>query len=108
MKPDHLDIVASNSGGLEIDQVKKVVGEATEVGNTDIDIRGEDKEGVHLRGKNEEFALTVDLDKAASTDEGLRSQLYSLYKGLVSAGKIKLGDGLENAVEKLKSIAALL
>lgn len=108
MKPEHLDIVASNPDTLEIDDVKRVVGEASEVGNTDINISGEDHDGARLRGSNDEFGLTVELPNASSTDEGLRGQLYGIYKGLVGAGKIKLGDGLDHAVNKIKSIAALI
>lgn len=108
MNPDHLDIVATNPGGLDLDQVKKVVSEAAETGNTDINLRGEDRDGVHLRGTNNEFALTVDLPDADTTDEGLRAQLYKIYKNLVGAGKIKLGDGLDHAAASIKSIAALL
>ena len=108
MKPDHLDIIATNSAGLDISQVKQVVGEATEVGNTDIAIKGEDKDGVQIRGTNDEFALTVDLEKAESTDAGLRGQLYNMYQELVAAGKIKLGDGLGHVADKIKSIAAIL
>ena len=108
MKPDHLDIVASNSDTLDLGDVKRVVGEAAQVGNTDISISGEDQDGARLRGTNDEFALSVDLPDAKPTDEGLKGQLYGIYKGLIATGKIKLGDGLDHAVGKIKAIAAFL
>lgn len=108
MKPDHLDIVASNADTLEISDVKRVVSEAAEVGNTEIKIAGEDSDGDRLRGSNEEFALTVDLPDAAPSDQGLRLQLYGIYKGLVEAGKIKLGAGLDHAADAIKALATLL
>lgn len=108
MKPEHLDIVASSPGTLEVADVKRVVSEAAEVGNTEIKIAGEDHDGDRLHGSNDEFALTVDLPDPQTSDQGLRLQLYGIYKGLVGAGKIKLGAGLDHAVDKIKTLAALL
>lgn len=108
LQPDRLDIIASRSDGLDKDEVTQAVEEATGTGNTNVDLSGEDLEGLRLRGNNEQFALTVDLDKPAKSDEGLRNQLYGKYTALLASGKIKIGAGLNGASDKLAKIAAML
>lgn len=108
LEPDRLDIIASRSDGMDKVAVAQAVEEATVTGNTSIDLRGEDGQGGRLRGSNDEFALTVEVDKLAKNDDGLRVQLFELYKTMLASGKIKLGAGLNAASDKISHLATLL
>lgn len=108
LKPTQLDINIRNSDGLDRDEAIQVVAETAETGNTDIRLSGEDKEGSHIEGSNDQFALTTELEKPEKTEPGLRAQLYGLYKSFVAAGKITVGQPVSDLKSKLIEIASLL
>ena len=105
MDPTQLEITARNPEGLEVSEVKKVVSEAVVTGNTDVLLRGEDREGVRLNGSNNHFALSTELDEIPDNDKGLRKTLFREYRRMVNQGKIKLGVAFNHTSEVLKSIA---
>jgi hypothetical protein len=108
MEPDRLDITASRSDGLNVDGVTKVVEEAAESANTDIEISGEDSDGTRLKGQNDQFALTTELEHPSNDDRVLANQLFSVYNNFRTNGKIKAKNAIDHVADKIRHLATMI
>lgn len=89
LEPKRLEVIASGPKGLNKDETKKIVGEASEGQNTEIIVDGEDQGGLAMKADNDEFALSVHIEDPPHEDGDLRSRLVRAYQALVNAGKVK-------------------
>lgn len=108
VRPDRLEVVASRPRGLDKDEVAIKVGEVAEGQNTEIEIDGEDPEGARIKADNDEFALSVPIDKPPENDEALKDKLVETHDTLVGEGKVRRVPTHERAMEKIRRLLGLL
>jgi hypothetical protein len=106
--PEQLDITVRDKSGLDKVEVASAVTEAGEGSNTGIVIIGEDADGTRLRGENENFAMTTELDDIPRTELEIQSALYNKYQNFISSGKIKIGKMGEHVADQIRHIATFL
>ncbi|MGV2124069.1 hypothetical protein ACQZ4R_13380 [Agrobacterium vitis] len=100
-------IIADNPKGLDKAASAKIIANATENGNQDINLSGKDVYGNTLKGNNESFELSVD---NVEPPEGLdhRSQfLFDIYKNLVDSAAIK-APALSQGMELVRRLIGLI
>lgn len=78
--------------GLDIENTADFVAETTEGGYERVALRGTDKNGDILKGTNEDFKLTSELDIAGLTDEEKLLRVFQSYDANKEAGVIKVSE----------------
>jgi hypothetical protein len=95
-------IASAGDDGLNIDATAKVVEDTTESGYENVTLKGVDKDGNVLKGGNEEYKLTVDVDDAAPDDLQAK-RLYTKFHQMVGDGQISLGKQSDADLEMIKT-----
>ncbi|MFT6088344.1 hypothetical protein [Sulfitobacter sp.] len=78
--------------GLDIENTTDFVSETTEGGYERVSLRGMDQNGDVLKGTNEDFKLTTELDFSGLTDEQKLQNVFQSYEANKVAGVIKVSE----------------
>lgn len=76
--------------GLNSKKVYEQTNSASSLGNSEVSFKGYDEQGDTIRGSNEDFSLTVELDEISKNAEMAAHQKYAQFKNLVHKKIIKL------------------
>ena len=76
--------------GLNIENTTDFVSQTTEGGYERVSLRGMDQNGDVLKGTNEDFKLTTELDISELTDEQKIQKAFEIYEANKEAGVIKV------------------
>jgi hypothetical protein len=76
--------------GLDSESVLSQARSATSLGNSEVKLKGTDEQGDTIRGNNEDFSLTVDLEDLPKDAIAAAKLKYIQFKNLVSSGVISL------------------
>ena len=90
--------------GLARDKVYEQASSASGLGNSEIKLKGHDSEGDTIRGSNDDFILTVELDDLPKNAELAANIKYSQFKHLVNAEVISLPQITAEVIDKVKDI----
>ncbi len=90
--------------GLNADEALEQTSSATGLGNSEVKFKGYDEQGDTIRGSNDDFSLTVELEDIPKDIERAAQVKYGQFKHLVQSQVIKLPQLVDNAAEKVKSI----
>lgn len=96
---------ANAKEGLEADQVLQEASAATDLGNSDVRMKGHDLAGSELKGDNEEFRLSVEIDALPKPIARAAKSMNKMFRSLVETGQIPLP---AVAVATLQRIQTLL
>lgn len=95
---------ANTKEGLDGDKVYEQASSASNLGNSDIKFKGYDSQGDTIRGSNEDFNLTVELEDLPKDAERAASQKYAQFKHLAHANVIALPEVAIGVINKIKDI----
>ncbi|WP_217267769.1 MULTISPECIES: DUF4747 family protein [Halomonadaceae] len=90
--------------GLNGDKVYEQAKSASSFGNSELKFKGYDAQGDTIRGSNEDFSLTVEMDSLPRSAELAGKQKYLQFLSLVGDGVISLPKVHEGVIQKLKAI----
>ncbi|MDV6342739.1 hypothetical protein R2103_13265 [Nitrosomonas sp. Is24] len=90
--------------GLDSDTVYTQVSSASNLGNSEIKLKGSDIEGDSINGNNEDFSLTIELDELSRDTEQAAKVKYSQFKHLSEAGIIAQPQVSQTEHDKVKAI----
>jgi hypothetical protein len=105
LEPNRLEVIASGPKGLNRDETKKIVSEASEGQNTDIIVDGEDQSGLPMKADNDEFALSLPIEDPPHDEAKLRERLVRAYEALVDSGKVKRLPTPARMIERIRALA---
>lgn len=108
LDPDRLEVVASKPAGLNKDEAAEKIINAAEGHNTEIEVDGEDQQGLKLKAENDDFALTVPIEAPPENDADLRAKLVGTYDNLVDQEKVRRVPTHELVMEKVRRLLGLL
>lgn len=78
--------------GLEVESTTEFVSETTEGGYERVSLRGIDKNGDVLKGTNEDFKLTTELDIGELSEKQILKKAFEAYVANKAAGVIKVSE----------------
>jgi hypothetical protein len=76
--------------GLDDESVLNQARSATSLGNSEVKLKGTDEQGDTIKGNNEDFSLTVELDDLPRDAVAAAKLKYKQFKSLVASGVISL------------------
>lgn len=95
---------SNTKDGLNSESVYEQTNSAVALGNSAVDFLGCDNSGDRIKGNNDDFSLTVDLDDLPkSTNLAARSN-YNKFKQMVQMGAIILAPLALASIDKIKEI----
>ncbi len=94
----------NNEEGLDLDAVYEETSSATNLGNSEIDIKGHNDKGDTLKGDNNDFDLTVDMVEVPREPKEAAQTKYAVFMDLVKQGTIPLPAIAADAIDKIKVI----
>ncbi|BCK74565.1 hypothetical protein AA0242T_2531 [Acetobacter aceti NRIC 0242] len=83
--------IMQNKNGLDADQAKEEIEEATRKGNQTVHVSGVDHNNQKLVGNNEEFKISTQLVKPEVSEIGKARQLWSIFKKYTKEKMIDFG-----------------
>lgn len=90
--------------GLDSDSVLNQARSATSLGNSEVKLKGMDNQGDTIRGNNDDFSLTVDLEDLPKDTVTAANLIYKHFKTLVVSGVISLPVVAVDATNKVLEI----
>lgn len=81
---------SNNSQGLNAEPVLEQLTSATKLANSAINIKGYDDGGEYLKGDNNTFILTSEIEELATDTIEAATQAYAKFEELVNLRKISL------------------
>jgi hypothetical protein len=90
--------------GLNGEKVYEQTKSASDLGNSEVKFKGYDKQGDTIRGSNDDFSLTVELEQLPKNAEQAAFQKYAQFKNLVQQNVIQLPQIAEKALTKIVRI----
>lgn len=90
--------------GLDSDEVYNQTNSASNMGNSDIKFKGNDREGDTISGNNDDFSLSVDVPELPKSATMAAGQKYSQFMHLAQVGVISLPQIAQETASKIKSI----
>jgi hypothetical protein len=90
--------------GLNRDAVYEQAIAASELGNSEVKFKGHNEQGGTIRGSNEDFNLTVELEELPRNAKRAAGIKYDEFKSLVAKNTIRLPTLTENVAAKISSI----
>lgn len=95
---------ASNPDGLDKDNSKKTITDATDQGNQEVTLDGLDQDGNKLKGNNDEFKISAPLATVPVMKLTLAKKLFGIFEGLVANGTIKIGNQTKKVTDVVQSL----
>lgn len=95
---------ANRKEGLATDEVVAQTSAATGLGNSEIQMRGHDIEGDQLKGNNEDFSLTAEIEDLPKPISKAGEALYGAFKKLSESGHIVLPALAVGVLERIKML----
>ncbi|MGR5367347.1 hypothetical protein [Photobacterium damselae] len=94
----------SNKTGLDNAQVLSKSTTATALGNSSVDIKGIDEHGDSLKGNNDNFSLSIEVDELSRDVTKAAATQFKLFKELAGSGAITMPAVADAAVDAVKKI----
>lgn len=95
---------ANTKEGLDAAQALEQTTSATGLGNSEVKFKGYDEQGDTIKGSNDDFSLTVELDDMPKNIERAAQVKFGQFMHLVQSQVIRLPRLVDSAAEKVKSI----
>lgn len=95
---------ANTKEGLDGAKVFEQANSASGLGNSEVKFLGYDAQGDTIRGTNEDFSLTIELDEISKNAETAAHQKYAMFQDLVNASVIKLPKIAGDVIAKIINI----
>lgn len=80
----------SNKTGLDNEQVLDKTTSATALGNSSVDLKGTDENGDSLKGNNDNFSLSIELDELSRDVKKSAISQFKLFNNLADSGAITM------------------
>lgn len=90
--------------GLDSKKVYEQASAASNLGNSEVKFKGYDSEGDTIRGSNDDFSLTVELDELPKNAARAATIKYSQFKHLVKSQVISIPQLASGVIAKVKDI----
>lgn len=90
--------------GLDASAVYSQTSAASNFGNSEISLKGSDAHGDTLKGSNEDFSLSIEIDDLPKNIERAAQVKYGQFLKLAQAGVIILPELTDAVVNKIKSL----
>lgn len=94
--------------GLDQEEVYEQSNLATELANSSIKMKGTDHSGGALKGNNEDFQLTVNIDEISRQVGPATAQLYAEFLNQIQAGNITVPKETHNIIQKINALKQIL
>ncbi len=94
----------SNKTGLDNEQVLDKTTSATTLGNSSVDLKGSDEHGDSLKGNNDNFSLSIELDELSRDVKKAAATQFKLFNGLADSGAITMPEVAEAALVAVKTL----
>lgn len=88
-------VATGGADGLDIEATAGFVEETTDSGYENVTLKGIDKDGSALKGGNDEYKLTADVNDGLP-DQALAVNLFERFKKMTKDGQIKVGERNED------------
>ncbi|ABS09378.1 hypothetical protein Shew185_3251 [Shewanella baltica OS185] len=95
---------SNSKEGLDAEKVYEQANSASGLGNSEVNFKGYDEQGDTIRGSNEDFSLTVELDELSKNAERAASEMYAQFQNLVTENVIKLPKLANDVIGKIINI----
>ena len=95
---------ANAQDGLASNQVYAQASSASSLGNSEIKFKGYDAHGDTIRGSNDDFNLTVELDDLPRDAERAAREKYRQFRGLNRSNVVSIPKETIEVIRKIKSI----
>lgn len=95
---------ANPKEGLDNDKVYEQASSASNLGNSEVKLKGYDSEGDTIRGSNDDFSLTVEVDELPKNAERAAKIKYTQFKHLVNSQIISLPQIADDVIDKVRDI----
>jgi hypothetical protein len=95
---------ANAQEGLDKNEVYDQASSASSRGNSDIKFKGYDAQGDTIRGSNEDFNLTVELEELPRDAERAAREKYNQFNHLVRSNVISVPEVAAGVINKVKDI----
>nr|WP_243881798.1 hypothetical protein [Shewanella algae] len=95
---------SNSKEGLDGDKVYEQANAASGLGNSEVNFKGYDEQGDTIRGSNEDFSLTVELDEISKNAERAAREKYAQFQHLVTENVIKLPKLANDVIVKVINI----
>lgn len=99
---------ANAQEGLEKNEVYVQASSASNRGNSEIKFKGYDAQGDTIRGSNEDFNLTVELDELPKNVERAAREKYNQFTHLARSNVISVPEVAAAVIDKIKDILGRL
>ncbi|MBO8086986.1 MAG: hypothetical protein J7D61_13185 [Marichromatium sp.] len=90
--------------GLDSEKVYEQASAASNLGNSEVKLKGYDSEGDTIRGSNDDFSLTVELNELPRNAERAAKIKYSQFQHLVKSQVIAIPQLAVEVIDKVKYI----
>lgn len=94
----------SNTTGLDNAQVLGKTTAATALGNSSVDIKGTDEHGDSLKGNNDNFSLSIEIDELSRDATKAAATQFKLFNTLAGSGAITMPAVADAAVDIVKTL----
>lgn len=95
---------SNTKDGLETEMVYSQTSSASNLGNSEVNLKGYDEQGDTINGSNEDFSLSVELEELPRNPEMAAVVKYDHFNYLSQAGVILLPEIAQTAFDKVKAI----
>ncbi len=95
---------SSNKTGLDNDQVLGKTTTATALGNSSVDIKGTDEHGDSLKGNNDNFSLSIELDELSRDVTKAAVIQFKQFNSLADSGAITMPAVADAAITAVKRL----
>ncbi len=95
---------SNSKEGLDGEKVYEQANAASGLGNSEVNFKGYDEQGDTIRGSNEDFSLTVELDELSKNAERAAREKYAQFQHLVTENVIKLPNLANDVIVKVIKI----
>lgn len=95
---------ANAQEGLDKNEVYDQASSASNRGNSDIKFKGYDAQGDTIRGSNEDFSLTVELEELPKDAERAAREKYNQFNHLARSNVISVPEVAAEVINKIKDI----
>lgn len=99
---------ANSKEGLDPNKTYEQASSASNLGNSEVNFKGQDIYGDTLNGNNEDFNLTIELDELPKDTVRAAEEKYRQFKKLVKTGVIALPKVASSVLDKVKEISSRL
>ncbi len=89
--------------GLVGNKVEDQISAASGMGNSQVQIRGQDSEGDSIKGNNEDFSLSIDLASLPENITEAAKQMLGSFLSLATLGLIKIPLPESSTIQKIQS-----